>query len=31
MQAQWHIFTMKTREAVERCIPKKMMSERKET
>ena len=28
MQAQWDIFTMKLREAVERCIPKKVMSER---
>ena len=28
VQAQWDIFTMKLREAVERCIPKKVMSER---
>ena len=27
-QAQWDIFTIKIREAVERCIPKKVMSER---
>ena len=28
VQAQWDIFTIKIREAVERCIPKKVMSER---
>ena len=28
VQAQWDIFTMEIREAVERCIPKKVMSER---
>ena len=28
VQTQWDIFTVKIREAVERCIPKKVMSER---
>ena len=28
VQAQWDIFTIKIREVVERCIPKKVMSER---
>ena len=28
VQAQWDIFTMKLREAVERCVHKKVMSER---
>ena len=29
MQAKWNIFTMKIREVVERCIPKKVISKRK--
>ena len=28
VQAQWDIFTIKIREPVERCIPKKVISER---
>ena len=29
VQAQWDIFTLQIREAVERCIPKRVMSETK--
>ena len=31
VQAQWDIFTIKIREAVDWCIPKKVMSEGKKT
>ena len=31
VQAQWDISTMKIRKEVERCIPKKVMSERTKT